>query len=91
MTSQRVTVLELTDIESASIECATENCGTRVTMILGNRKSVPEACPICNISFDKNLRDRLADLLEFYLKLETTPVPIRLQIRQETEKGTNRE
>ena len=81
MTSQNVTVLELTDLESAIVTCERENCGTRVIVPLGTRNAAPAACPSCGRALDGNLRARLADLLEFYLKVAATPVRIGIQLR----------
>ena len=62
MISQKLTVLDLTDIEYANIVCPREDCKARISMRLGLRKSVPDKCPVCKKEFDKDLRARLADL-----------------------------
>jgi uncharacterized CHY-type Zn-finger protein len=83
MTSQKVTVLDLKDLDTATIGC--EHCGTRVSMKLGKRNQVPEKCPSCSQPFNENTRSRLADLLTLYTNLDVTPAKIELQVRPEPE------
>lgn len=86
MTSQQITTLRLTDLESAVIRCQYKDCGARVSMNLGTRKQVPENCPSCGRHLDANNRSIFVALLEFYCRPEISTAEIDIQIRPENEK-----
>jgi hypothetical protein len=86
MTSQQITTLRLTDLESVVIRCQHKDCGAAVTMNLGTRKQVPENCPSCGKLFDVKSRIVLVALLEFYSRPEISDAEITIQMRQEIRK-----
>lgn len=85
MMTYKLTVLRLSDLESASIRC--ETCKAVITLRLGTREQVPQVCPACRQPFGEVLRKTLVDLLTFYVNLgepKTWP-KIELQIKSEIE------
>ena len=86
MTSQKITTLCLTDLESAVIGCQDKDCGMRLSMKLGTRKQVPENCPSCGKPLDVKSRSILIEFLGFYCRPEVSSAKIEIQVRPETEK-----